>query len=70
MLHAFLLPRLGRSSGIHAIGGPQALSFLDIVRLYEKLLGQKLEIKKRKRRGLFGGLFRAYFSRSPRPLQT
>jgi hypothetical protein len=26
-------------SGIHAIGGPEALTFLDIVRLYERILG-------------------------------
>ena len=32
-------------SGIHAIGGPEALTFLDIVRLYERILGTTLRVQ-------------------------
>jgi len=33
-------------SGIHAIGGPEALTFVDIVRLYERILGTTLRIQR------------------------
>jgi uncharacterized protein YbjT (DUF2867 family) len=36
----------GGSSGTFDAGGPQALSFLDIVQIYEKLLGVKLQVKR------------------------
>lgn len=32
-------------SGIHSIGGPEALSFLDIVHLYERILGVTLRVQ-------------------------
>jgi uncharacterized protein YbjT (DUF2867 family) len=32
-------------SGIHDLGGPEPLSFLDVVHLYEKLLGVSLRVK-------------------------
>lgn len=33
-------------AGIHALGGPEALTFLDVVRVYEKVLGVQLRVKK------------------------
>ena len=36
----------GGPSGKHVLGGPEALTFLDVVHLYEKLLGVKLRVKK------------------------
>ncbi len=36
---------LSGPSGIHAIGGPEPLTFLDIVRLYERILGATLKVQ-------------------------
>ena len=36
---------LSGPSGIHAIGGPEPLTFLDIVRLYERILGVTLKVQ-------------------------
>lgn len=36
----------GGPSGVHILGGPEALTFLDVVRLYEKVLGVELKVKK------------------------
>jgi uncharacterized protein YbjT (DUF2867 family) len=36
----------GGPSGVHEAGGPEALTYLDIVGLYEKILGVKLRVKK------------------------
>jgi uncharacterized protein YbjT (DUF2867 family) len=33
-------------TGTFAIGGPEALTFLDVVRIYERILGVKLRVKK------------------------
>jgi uncharacterized protein YbjT (DUF2867 family) len=33
-------------SGIHAIGGPEALTFLDVVRLYERILNTALRVRR------------------------
>jgi NADH dehydrogenase len=41
-------------SGVHSIGGPEALTFLDIVRLYERILGTPLRT-----RHVPAGVFRA-----------
>jgi nucleoside-diphosphate-sugar epimerase len=35
----------GGPSGVYDIGGPEALTFADIVHLHEKILGAKLRIK-------------------------
>jgi len=36
----------GGPSGTHVLGGPEPLTYLDIVRLYEQFLGMKLRVKK------------------------
>lgn len=36
----------GGPPGIHEIGGPEALTYLDVVRLYETLLGYSLKVEK------------------------
>ena len=33
-------------SGIHTIGGPEALTFLDVVHLYERILGATLRVRR------------------------
>ena len=36
----------GGPSGIHDIGGPEALTFLDVVRIYERILGFPLRVQR------------------------
>ena len=36
---------LGNQSGVYIIGGPEPLSYLDVVRLYERVLGVSLKVK-------------------------
>jgi uncharacterized protein YbjT (DUF2867 family) len=35
----------GAPAGIHAVGGPEAQTYLDVVKLYEKILGHPVEAK-------------------------
>jgi NADH dehydrogenase len=42
----FLVAAVSSGSGIHTIGGPEALTFLDVVRIYERLLGTQLRVRR------------------------
>jgi NADH dehydrogenase len=42
---AFLTAAVFSGSGIHAIGGPEMLSFLDVVHIYERVLGITLRVQ-------------------------
>ncbi len=37
---------VGGPSGVHTLGGPEALSYLDVVKLFEKVIGANLRVKK------------------------
>ena len=37
---------VGGPSGVHTVGGPEALTYLDVVRIYERILGFPLRVQR------------------------